>query len=65
MMNNPIGAIPRRKTHSTRFLHDMRVGIVDKQGKPLPEEEYLKQIHLTVSLDAPQQEKKQQQTVDI
>ena len=38
----------------------MKVGIVDKQGKPLSKEDYIKQIHLTVTLDAPQEEKKLQ-----
>ena len=47
------------------FLHAMKVGIVDKQGKPLSKEDYIKQIHLTVTLDAPQEEKKLQQTEDI
>ena len=41
MMNKEQGLIRRRKTHSAKFLHDMKVGIVDKQGKPLSKEDYI------------------------
>ena len=42
----------------------MKVGIVDRQGNTLTNEEYRKQMMLTVSLEAPQQEKKEQQKVE-
>ena len=63
MMNNP-KALVRTKVEAhaqkySTFLTAMRVGIVDKQGKPLSKEEYLKQITLTVSLEAPPKESPQ------
>ena len=64
MMNKEQGLIRRQRIFSKKFLHDMKVGIVDKQGKPLSKEEYAKHYNLTINinLDAPQQENQSENT---
>lgn len=58
------GCAPHNAQALTGYLSTMKVGIVDRQGKSLSKEEYAKQMMLTVSLEAPQQEKKEQQQVE-
>ena len=43
----------------------MKVGIIDRQGKPLTDAEFLKQMTLKVTLEAPPKQKEEQQAETI
>ena len=66
MMNNSKGLVRPKMAGSNaqryeNFLTAMKVGIIDRQGRPLTDEEFIKQMTLTVTLEAPPKENEKEE----